>query len=81
MASIEPRTDPNPVAPQSGANRPLYERVSKMYKEAKKRRENWVSVWDEIFEYVLPGREGFYDSNTGSSSFGEKKTDLIYDET
>lgn len=81
MASIEPRTDPNPVAPQSGENRPLYERVSKMYKEAKKRRENWVSIWDEIFEYVLPGREGFYDSSTGSSSFGEKKTDLIYDET
>ena len=81
MASILPRTDPNPEAPTSPQQNSLYESTMKMFKEAKKRRDNWVSTWDEINDYVLPGREGFFDSNTGSQSYGDKRTDLIYDET
>ena len=81
MAQIEPRTDPNPSSPQGAQQSSLYESTMKMFKEAKKRRDNWVSTWDEINDYVLPGREGFFDSNTGSESFGNKRTDLIYDET
>ena len=81
MASILPRTDPNPEAPTNPQQNTLYESTMKMFKEAKARRDNWVSTWDEINDYVLPGREGFFDSNTGSQSYGDKRTDLIYDET
>ena len=40
MASILPRTDPNPEAPTNPQQNTLYESTMKMFKEAKARRDN-----------------------------------------
>ena len=46
------------------------------FSRAKSRRMNWEGTWQEIFDYVYPGREGF-----SSSAPGQRKDDLIFDET
>jgi len=45
-------------------------------KEAKRKRDPWVKVWQEVYDYCLPNREGFYDVPPGAN-----RTDMIYDET
>lgn len=60
----------------AGEINPLYKQWEKLKKEADKRRNPWLSVWQQIYDYVCPLREGFFDEATA-----QDRTDLIYDET
>lgn len=46
------------------------------YEQAKSRRDRWVNLWQECYNYALPQQESF----DGYSS-GQNKTDHIYDGT
>ena len=46
------------------------------FESAKKKRSSWESTWREIFDYTMPGRDGF-DAKTG----GSREDDMIFDET
>lgn len=48
----------------------------KRFGKAKSARSNWETLWDEIYEYCLPAREGFY-----ASVPGEERANVIYDMT
>jgi hypothetical protein len=46
------------------------------YEKAKSFRENWVSLFEECYEYALPQRESFY-----AETAGQRRDDKIFDET
>ena len=52
------------------------EAVIKRYNNAKKARSNWISVWEECYEYALPLRESFFAEPVGAD-----RMDKIFDET
>jgi hypothetical protein len=52
------------------------EGVLKRFKKARSARSNWEDMWQDIYDYVMPAREGFYQSVGG-----EERTDDIFDET
>lgn len=47
---------------------PLVQRMSAIYKEAKAKHDRMKPTWEEIFDYVLPGR-GFYNNETNHEPF------------
>lgn len=53
-----------------------YKRIMDRYKKAKGRWNSWSDVWEEIYDYVLPHRESFYQEYSG-----QRRTENIYDET
>ena len=56
--------------------------VLKRFDEAKKKREQYLQIWQEVANYVLPYRGGFYDvaPNTGAISVYDKHVE-VYDDT
>lgn len=54
----------------------------KRFDEAKKKRAQYLSIWQEVANYVLPYRGGFYDiaPNTGAISTFDRNVE-IYDDT
>ena len=48
----------------------------KRFSRAKSARTNWEDLWQEIYDFVLPAREGFYEAVPG-----EERTEEIFDET
>ena len=46
------------------------------YSKAKARRENWVPLFEECYEYALPQRESFYYEEAG-----QRRDEKIFDET
>ena len=48
----------------------------KRFSRAKSARTNWEDLWQEIYDLVLPAREGFYEAVPG-----EERTEEIFDET
>ena len=54
----------------------------KRFEEAKKKREQYVNIWQEVASYVLPYRGGFYDisPDTGAISTYDRNAQ-IYDDT
>jgi len=46
------------------------------FKKADGRKQNWITLYREAFQYVTPQRETFYEH-----AKGEKKTRLLYDTT
>ena len=56
--------------------------ILKRFEEAKNKRSQYVSIWQEVADYVLPYRGGFYDvaPNTGAISTFDKHVE-IYDDT
>jgi hypothetical protein len=46
------------------------------YEKAKSKRENFVPLFEECYEYTLPQRESFY-----ATAAGERRDDKIFDET
>ena len=46
------------------------------FEKAKAFRENWVSLFEECYEYALPQRESFY-----AETAGQRRDDKIFDET
>ena len=57
-------------------------RLLKRFEEAKNKRAQYVQIWQEVANYVLPYRGGFYDiaPNTGSITTYDKHVE-IYDDT
>lgn len=53
-----------------------YKRVMDRYKKAKGKWNSWSDVWEEIYDFVLPHRESFYQEGSG-----QRRTENIYDET
>ena len=62
--------------PSTGIAGDIVERLLKRYERCRAIRENWLSVWEECYEYTLPMRESFF-----TESSGQKRTDRIFDET
>ena len=54
----------------------------KRFQEAKKKREQYVPIWQEVANYVLPYRGGFYDvaPNSGAITTFDRNAE-IYDDT
>ena len=48
----------------------------KRFSRAKSGRTNWEDLWQDIYDLVLPAREGFYEVTPG-----EERTEEIFDET
>ena len=48
----------------------------KATRKQKSFRENWVSLFEECYEYALPQRESFYHEEAG-----QRRDDKIFDET
>lgn len=46
------------------------------YKHAKSIKDQWLSVFEECYEYALPQRESFF-----TETIGRRRTDHIFDET
>lgn len=57
-------------------------RLIKRFEEAKNKRAQYVQIWQEVANYVLPHRGGFYDiaPNSGAISMYDKNVE-IYDDT
>ena len=54
----------------------------KRFNEAKQKRQSYLQIWQEVSNYVLPYRGGFYDiiPNTGAISLYDRHVE-IYDDT
>ncbi len=50
--------------------------VFERYTAAKTARATWETVWQEIFDYTMPGRSSLYERTPG-----QRRDDLIFDET
>ena len=46
------------------------------FERAKHRRQTWESVWQEIYDYTMPARDGLREFSPGKRS-----DDLFFDET
>ena len=53
-----------------------YKRIMSRYNKAKGRWNSWSDIWEEIYDFVLPHRESFYQESSG-----QRRTENIYDET
>ena len=70
-------TDSSFAPAVSGSNEEQeLKRVMDRYKKAKSRWMSWSDLWEEIYDYVLPHRESFYQESQAS-----RRTENIYDET
>jgi hypothetical protein len=70
-----------PLAPTADRQAEASERqCHKMLAEtkirAKRRRDPWLSIFQEVYDYSFPYRQGFYEDTEGS-----RKTNFIYDQT
>ncbi len=68
------------VVADAGAPNPggqdLFGKLNQRYQMCRNRREQWVSTWEECYEYTLPLRESFFEESPG-----QRRNDRIYDET
>lgn len=65
------------VAPSAAdADKKELEGVMRRYKKAKSRWSSWSDIWEEIYDYVLPHRESFFQESAAA-----RRTENIYDET
>jgi len=65
----------NQVEVPPGASLPLKESLQS-FRTALQQRDNWISMWEEAYDYSFPNRSSFH-----SHVPGQKRTDLIYDDT
>lgn len=78
---LKPNKDQKALAAmieQEEKGRQLFRR----FEEAKNKRQSYLQIWQEVSNYVLPYRGGFYDivPNTGAISLYDKHVE-IYDDT
>ena len=66
----------NTVIPLDSGSDKAIDFLLKRYDKAKATRENWVSLFEECYEYALPQRESFY-----AETPGQRRDDKIFDET
>lgn len=62
--------------PATGLGGDVVDRLLKRYEICRQRRENWITVWEDCYEYCLPMRESFFHEASG-----QRRTDRIFDET
>jgi len=55
---------------------PVAKKYLERYERAKSKRENFVPLFEECYEYSLPQRESFYHE-----TIGQRRDDKIFDET
>lgn len=77
---------PNPLDPKVMAyemeNKEKARQLFKRFEEAKKKREQYVRIWQEVANYVLPYRGGFYDISPQSGAITAYDRNVeIYDDT
>jgi len=73
----DPRfNDGQPEPYQASTDKKEYESVMNRYKKAKGRWSSWTDLWEEIYDYVLPHRESFFQESPAA-----RRTENIYDET
>lgn len=53
-----------------------FRRVMSRFNKAKGRWQSWTDIWEEIYDYVLPHRESFFQESPAA-----RRTENIYDET
>ena len=68
--------DGNPTPGGSGEKDKELLNVMSKYKKAKGRWSSWSDIWEEIYDYVLPHRESFFQETAAA-----RRTENIYDET
>ncbi len=68
--------DASPEAPSSNKDSDEIKRVMSRYKKAKSRWNSWTDLWEEMYDYVLPHRESFFQESPAA-----RRTENIYDET
>ncbi len=69
-------SDGNPEAPSAGGDKQEYENIMRKYKKAKGRWHSWTDIWEEVYDYVIPHRESFFQESSAA-----RRTENIYDET
>lgn len=78
-------TDPNPApgAGKGGIEEAGFKGQQKIVQRAKRLRDNWEGIWNDIYYYVMPEREDFSNSRNHNSSRveGEARGQAIFDET
>ena len=52
--------------------------LKKAFQRAKRRRDPWLSIFQETYDFVFPYRDGFF---TNANTEGLRKTNYIYDQT
>ena len=75
---MSPHVDDGNPTPESAAsgNKEELKRVMDRFKKAKGRWNSWTDLWEEIYDYVLPHRESFFQESPAA-----RRTENIYDET
>ena len=68
--------DTSPAPSGTGDDKKELESVMNRYKKAKGRWSSWSDIWEEIYDYVLPHRESFFQESAAA-----RRTENIYDET
>ena len=68
--------DGNPIPPSDGKDSGELKRIMQRYKKAKGRWSSWTDLWEEMYDYVLPHRESFFQESAAA-----RRTENIYDET
>jgi hypothetical protein len=61
---------------RAAPSKDTFKTYEKLYAEAKRGRDPWIQLWQEIYNYTLPQREHFFQKTPG-----QQRTDLIFDET
>ena len=56
--------------------RTVAQQLDKLMKRARKRRDPWLPIFQEVYDYVFPYRDGFF-----GTSEGQRRTDMIFDQT
>ena len=64
------------MAEYTMAQQALAKKLKALKARAKKRRDPWLPHWQDVYDYVFPYREGFFNK-----SEGQRKTDWIFDQT
>ena len=67
--------DGNPTV-SGGDTKQELKRIMDRYKKAKGRWNSWSDLWEEIYDYVIPHRESFFQESSAN-----RRTENIYDET
>ena len=68
--------DGNPTPSTGQGDAPELKRIMQRYKKAKGRWNSWTDIWEEMYDYVMPHRESFFQE-----SHAARRTENIYDET
>lgn len=76
MADLDDRDSPRREAANEEAEKATGKQIEKLMERAKRRRDPWLPIFQEVYDYVFPYRDGFF-----SQTEGQSRTDMIFDQT